>query len=476
MSMVGDYSTSQEERESSTVWGRLKQAALSLQFRATALVVILMMSVAAAASGYLLQSSVKLAQEQHKEQLIQLAAMLAKTSAQQCAERDSARLRVLAREAADGMPLLYVVFTDLDGLELASARHGSVDASDYAAGPGRGKPPVVGVPTIRRAGNGGQAFLDMAYPVNLSTGAGRVELVGYMRTGMTLGRWHQTMSSKLDLVVGVGSLATGIAVVLGFFLIRRIISPLEGLAQAMAEFSQGNLTIRSPVGRRDEIGRLAVAFNRMADQHQHTHERIIRLNIELEERVNERTAQLRELAARDFLTGLYNRRHFNEVLERSFSEAIRYEHDLSCIMLDLDDFKAVNDAYGHQVGDKLIVLTAGTISSQLRAADVAARYGGDEFIVLLPQTGEERARVLAKRIVDKFAKDVSRELPHLDAGMSSGIASLQHLQIPDAESLVRSADHAMYEAKAGGKNQIVLAGMPAATISKLTSTAAEGRG
>jgi diguanylate cyclase (GGDEF)-like protein len=380
------------------------------------------------------------------------------------------------------MPLLYVIFTGRDGKELAAAGFAQGGPFDYIRKRNSRRPPVIGTPVAYASGKGAETFLDVAYPIDYppiaegSSGLRETELVGYVRAGMTPSKWHQTMSKKLDLVVGVGSLATGLAVVLGFLLIRRVIAPLEGLARAMLEFSRGNLDIRSPVKRRDEIGNLAVAFNRMADQHQHTHQRIVRLNAELEERVAERTRQLRELAARDPLTGLYNRRHFNDMLERSYSAASRYGHDLSCIMLDLDDFKAVNDAFGHQVGDKLIMLAAATISRELRGADVAARYGGDEFVILLPQTDADRAGVLASRIMEKFAGELAEGMPKVKGGISLGIASLQDLRTPDAESLVRSADHAMYEAKAGGKNRIIKAVSAATPTSKLTITATEARG
>ena len=138
-------------------------------------------------------------------------------------------------------------------------------------------------------------------------------------------------------------IAIAAVIPLGFLLIRRIVSPLATVTHAMRRFSEGRLDVRSGVRRSDEIGRLAATFNCMADQHQRTHERIVRLNADLEDRVARRTKQLRELAVREPLTGLFNRRHFNEMLAQRFSEATRYDGDLSCLMLDLDDFKSVND-------------------------------------------------------------------------------------------------------------------------------------
>jgi diguanylate cyclase (GGDEF)-like protein len=123
----------------------------------------------------------------------------------------------------------------------------------------------------------------------------------------------------------------------------------------------------------------------------------------------------------------------------------------------LDGFKAVNDALGHQVGDELLVLTATTISSQLRSADVAARFGGDEFIVLLPQTDADRAHVLAERIAARFSEEAAKRFSKAAVSMSIGIASLSGLGIDDAEALIRTADHALYDAKAQGKARIVAA-------------------
>ncbi len=183
----------------------------------------------------------------------------------------------------------------------------------------------------------------------------------------------------------------------------------------------------------------------------------MRLNTELEERVAQRTRQLRELASREPLTGLFNRRHFNEILEQQFAEASRYDTELSCLMIDLDNFKQVNDTFGHPAGDKLLLLTAETITSQLRSADVAARFGGDEFVVLLPQTDAERARVLAERITEKLALDLAHQMPKVRLSMSIGIASLCQLQIEVPSALVHSADAALYQAKDAGKACIMTA-------------------
>lgn len=172
------------------------------------------------------------------------------------------------------------------------------------------------------------------------------------------------------------------------------------------------------------------------------------------EKVN---SQLRETAARDSLTGLYNRRHFGELLGQFFAEARRYNTDLTCMMIDLDNFKRVNDTLGHQVGDRLLQLTARAIQESIRESDVAVRYGGDEFLVMLPRTTPADAQMSAKRILSRFHKDVSARIPDASvASISIGLASREQDQPPSGEALVRLADEALYLAKAGGKDRIMV--------------------
>lgn len=436
---------------------------MSLQVKATALVVALTLSVTAAASSYLLRSSLELARQDHEQSLTSLAGMLARAATGPLARGDSASLDALVEDVVDGRPLLYAIFTDPKGKELAAAVDGTtIDIEQLRST--LSVDAITGRPVHRRLARNGPDYLDVRYPIQVdrdsssTSETGEKSLLGYVQLGTQGNIWHHWMSNKLDLLIGIGVLAVGFAIPLGFLLVRRIISPLEGISTAMHRFSLGHLDVRSPVRRRDEIGHLALAFNLMADQHERTHERIIKLNTDLEMRVTQRTEQLRELAARDPVTGLYNRRHFKEMLERSFSEAIRYDQDLSCIMIDLDDFKAINDTYGHHTGDEVINLAATTITGELRTADNSARFGGDEFVILLPHTDEGRALVLAERVGQSFTEALASLLPQVNTGLSMGVASLESTQVVDAEALVQAADRALYQAKAEGKNRISVAG------------------
>jgi diguanylate cyclase (GGDEF)-like protein len=444
-----------------STWRRIAGAAVSLQFRATILVVVLTLAVTAAVSAFILQQSRHLAEQQHDAQLVQAAGLLAKAAAVTLANENQAALQALAEGSADGMPLLYVIISSRDGTQLALAEHRNNHVLRWIGQPGARRVPVPGTPTFVGGEESAPVLLDVTFPITHRDPAASTstpaKLLGYVRTGMVADTWHRTMSSQLDLVIGIGVLAALVVVPLGFVLVRRIVAPLDRLSNVMLQFSEGKLDARCPVRHTDEIGRLARAFNDMADHHQRTHERIVRLNAELEERVAYRTQQLRDIASRDPLTGLFNRRQFNEVLSRRFSEAMRYSADLSCMMIDLDEFKAANDEFGHQTGDDLLVLSASTISSQLRAADMASRYGGDEFVVLLPQTDTDRAQVLAERIVERFKRELAVRFPGLTVSMSVGVASLHSLDVGDADALVRAADDALYQAKARGKNRIVTA-------------------
>src|SRR5262249_38859472 len=121
--------------------------------------------------------------------------------------------------------------------------------------------------------------------------------------------------------------------------------------------------------------------------------------------------ELARLAANDPLTGLYNRRHFNALFHQLFAESERHNSDLTCMMIDLDLFKDVNDRFGHQAGDRVLMMTADAMRQVLRASDVAARYGGDEFVALLPRTSSDEARASAKRIRTAFRDAILTRLP-----------------------------------------------------------------
>ncbi len=180
-------------------------------------------------------------------------------------------------------------------------------------------------------------------------------------------------------------------------------------------------------------------------------------NITTHERVSEQ-------AVTDELTGLQNNRAFREAIDREAARAERFKHPLSLIILDLDDFKAVNDTHGHLQGDEVLRAVGRVLASEPRGIDQAARYGGEEFVVALPETGVAGALEVAERI---RARLEAESIPMLEGGKAMRVtASLGTATMPgDADAvrdLFRAADEALYEAKRTGKNRVVAAGDTAA--------------
>lgn len=178
----------------------------------------------------------------------------------------------------------------------------------------------------------------------------------------------------------------------------------------------------------------------------------------LEQIVEERTAELQSanetisrLAATDELTGLSNRRSFNNLLPGAISAARRHNYPLSLIMIDLDHFKKINDTFGHCEGDRLLKGFADLLREIIRTEDAAARWGGEEFIIILPYTPCDAAAAMAERIKEA-CHNHSSDLHELTA--SFGVAQL--LEADDDHSLICRADDAMYCAKHGGRDRVVI--------------------
>ncbi|MDQ7006574.1 MAG: GGDEF domain-containing protein [Acidobacteriota bacterium] len=162
------------------------------------------------------------------------------------------------------------------------------------------------------------------------------------------------------------------------------------------------------------------------------------------------------LALRDPLTGLFNRRAFEAFIERESQGALRSGRPLTLILIDLDDFKPINDRFGHPAGDALLASVAGVLLSNLRRSDIVARIGGDEFAVLLPETGLDAGVKLARRLRNALARAKIRQNdgdPLLRARGSFGVAELENSG-GGAQGLVEAADRALYSAKRRGGHRV----------------------
>lgn len=232
----------------------------------------------------------------------------------------------------------------------------------------------------------------------------------------------------------------GIAVVSGVLLARSVLRPMRDLEAGTKRFASGELGFRLIPRSKDELSQLKLSFNTMAAA--------------LEE--NQRS--LRDLSVRDQLTGLYNHREFYRLLGEELARSLRYGHQVSLLMLDIDYFKRVNDTYGHLAGDQVLRRLPELIRGQLRASDIPCRYGGEEFGVILPETAGAQAMEVAERIRSVVAGE-SIALP--DGGSLRITVSLGIATFPggsaNEEDLVSAADLALYQAKRTGRNRICVA-------------------
>lgn len=160
-------------------------------------------------------------------------------------------------------------------------------------------------------------------------------------------------------------------------------------------------------------------------------------------------------ARRDFLTGLYNRQEFEEVFRREIARAKRYDRKVSLLFFDVDSFKKLNDKYGHMAGDKALQHIGEILGGKKRLEDIVARYGGDEFVMLLPDTKKEDALGLAERLREGMdSRKIDINGYQLSLTISGGVATFPE-DAQDAVKLIRCADHALQLAKRGGKNSIL---------------------
>jgi diguanylate cyclase (GGDEF)-like protein len=163
---------------------------------------------------------------------------------------------------------------------------------------------------------------------------------------------------------------------------------------------------------------------------------------------------LEKLATTDSMTGLFNRRHFLSMAEGEWSRFHRYQRPLSLLAIDIDHFKSVNDRYGHAVGDEAIVSVANACQQGRRASDVVGRFGGEEFVMLLPETDLAQAMIVAERLRERMAAHILHvHKVQFKLTISVGVAQAT-VSMSGIDVLLRAADQALYQAKNSGRNRV----------------------
>jgi two-component system, cell cycle response regulator len=165
--------------------------------------------------------------------------------------------------------------------------------------------------------------------------------------------------------------------------------------------------------------------------------------------------ELERLAITDELTAVYNRRYLSQTLDRECSRARRYHRQLACLMIDLDDFKKYNDTHGHLIGDVALKLVAGTISQCVRESDVVVRFGGEEFVVIMPEARAEASMLAAERIRSSIAaQELSIGVGAVPMTVSIGVCTSDDDHDLEPDTILACADSALRQAKTQGKNRV----------------------
>lgn len=221
--------------------------------------------------------------------------------------------------------------------------------------------------------------------------------------------------------------------------------------------------------QKDEIERLAMEYKEQKEIAIEMSDKLARSNLELlkaqEEiklknvKLEAANKKLERLSITDPLTGFFNKRHLFQILEGEIGRAKRYDLNLSILMIDMDNFKSVNDTWGHPFGDLVIKRVTEKIRRNIRETDYPTRYGGDEFIVILPHTGIERAMYMAKRMHSdiRVSHLTSPDGALVTPQVSIGVAYYPHPKISNKEQMISIADEALYKAKEQGRNCIIVA-------------------
>ena len=233
---------------------------------------------------------------------------------------------------------------------------------------------------------------------------------------------------------------------------------LDVQANEVNHFTEDDVRIKTTLAAQIAVAvqnaRLFSEHKRVEDELRNTKESLEVMNMELRFAFEHE----QHMARTDALTGVNNRRNLFELAEHEFDVAKRYQQPLSIIMFDLDHFKNINDTYGHSIGDKMLERVAQVTHAQLRDVDIIGRYGGEEFVIVLPVTNAQRALLLAQRILETVSA-IRLQTDHGTAAitLSIGIAETIHSpQDESVENVIRRADEAMYAAKQAGRNRAVI--------------------
>jgi len=317
-----------------------------------------------------------------------------------------------------------------------------------------------------------------------------LNVIKFPENGVRAEKWFNVMSDKVDsintvielliqafndeisaeskqleteayLIVFALSLFLFAAIFFALVLNYSIISPVRKLTYALNEMSVGQHNIHfNRIASKDEIGSMQLAYEKLRRKLLQGDIYKATVNQQKKEIKYRKSQQdhFQQLALTDALTGAVNRHHFNEVLDQEISNVDNHGRPLSIMVLDIDHFKDINDNHGHGVGDEVLVLFYQTCVEAVRSSDVVARIGGEEFVIIMPNTTLKNAGKFAERLRAKIAQlEINIGQKKISMTVSIGVTQWKKEYFINAETFVAHADKSLYQAKNGGRNKVVIA-------------------
>ena len=323
---------------------------------------------------------------------------------------------------------------------------------------------------------GGRRYLDLLMTVwpdqksPFASGSSKSAIpIGYIRLGMRFDRQEALFYAYLKNTLWVAGILIITSIIVTLVITRRLVGPVRQLTSAAKLVGEGNLDVQVPINASDELAALTRAFNEMtvrlaasqAEVKQYQH-RLEENQHTLEEKVVQRTRELEtatakayKLAQHDTLTGLPNRALLNIRLKQILADAQRMKQQVAVLFIDFDFFKRINDTFGHDIGDQLLIGIAQRLNKAVRESDTVARFGGDEFLVVLPslEAGRTTHEVLnlLTRLQQVLAQPFAAGDQEIVLTASVGVSIFPDDGL-DAFTLIKLADTAMYAAKEEGRN------------------------
>lgn len=269
-----------------------------------------------------------------------------------------------------------------------------------------------------------------------------------------IANWVELRNLFISLVGLLIIIVGGIA----FYIGHSIVASLSFLIEGTKRILNGDLNVQINEIKADEIGQLTSSFNKMTENLRSSQAEILAAH----EAMRKQNQQLQVLSITDSLTGLYNRNKLDAILSDQLARFERNHRPFSVLMMDIDHFKTFNDNYGHVIGDEILILVSQAISKSIRAVDFAARFGGDEFVVILTETDAASAVITAERIRAQVAINVNAQIKEVSISITLSIGIIQ-CEIDDetSKNILSRVDSALYKAKNSGRDRIYCEHHPA---------------